>query len=43
MFKMPGPYSSHHDRKRDAEKRTSGDETVGTAAAAAARVGVRRR
>lgn len=42
MFKIPRPYSSHHDRKRDAEKRTSGDETVGTAAAAAA-VGVRRR
>lgn len=36
MFKMPRPYSSHHDRKRDAEKRTSGNETVGTAAVAAA-------
>lgn len=30
---MPRPYSSHHDRKRDAENRTSGNKTVGTAAA----------
>lgn len=40
MFKMPRPYSSHHDRKRDTEKRTSGNETVETAAAAASERGL---